>query len=371
MADPSLRRPRLKHSIISVGELDGSLLARWETLQQRNPGLASPYYRPEFTQLVAAQRPRTRVAVLEQGGVVVGLLPHETTLAGYLKPVGLGLNDYQGWVAAPELVAPPAGWLRACGARYLAFNHVPQEQDWAVPFERERHDSPQMDLRNGWEAYVQRLGAVQSTGTPGVLAAVRQSVRRLERNLGPVRFNLDDRDPVAFAWTLARKSEQWRRTGGAKADAFAALWISSLMDTLFQARGDHFQGVLSTLYAGDHLIAAHFGLRSRGVLHYWFPVYDTRQAYYQPGLVCLLRVAEAACASGVQLIDLGCGSQAYKVRFQTGVQTLLEGEVARPQWLASTTNGARRARKWLKAQPALQALRQRLRPHRQNPHTDL
>ena len=47
-----------------------------------------------------------------------------------------------------------------------------------------------------------------------------------------------------------------------------------LLRRLFDTRSSDFGGMLSAVYAGPHLVAAHFGLRAGPVLHWWFPVYD-------------------------------------------------------------------------------------------------
>src|SRR5258707_3012366 len=50
----------------------------------------------------------------------------------------------------------------------------------------------------------------------------------------------------------------------------------SLMSRLLHTRDPAFAGILSTVHIGDDLVAAHFGIRADGVLHWWFPVYDPR-----------------------------------------------------------------------------------------------
>ena len=85
--------------------------------------------------------------------------------------------------------------------------------------------------------------------------------------------------------------------------------------------------MLSGLYAGDHLVAAHFGLRSDGVLHWWFPVYDPDLARFGPGWLLLRQLVLAGPDLGVTRIDLGRGDDEYKRRAKTGDTTVCEARV--------------------------------------------
>lgn len=111
-----------------------------------------------------------------------------------------------------------------------------------------------------------------------------------------------------------------------------------------EERSLDFKGVISSLYAGDQLVSAHFGLQTSRTLHYWFPVYDTAYAYYRPGLILLKKLAEHVSRDGVEQIDLGRGMQTYKRRFKTGEIPLGEGAVSRPAILAQSVMAARSAK---------------------------
>src|SRR5687768_15385075 len=62
-------------------------LERWRALQRENPGLQSPYFRPEFTQAVARVRDDVEVAVFEDQGKAVGFLPFQRCQLNMGKPV--------------------------------------------------------------------------------------------------------------------------------------------------------------------------------------------------------------------------------------------------------------------------------------------
>src|SRR4029077_9892089 len=79
-------------------------LAAWTAIQEADPSLASPYFRPEFTTAVAAVRHDVRVAVIERGGVPAGFFSYQRGWLDIGTPVGGPLSDYQGMIAKGDLV---------------------------------------------------------------------------------------------------------------------------------------------------------------------------------------------------------------------------------------------------------------------------
>jgi len=94
---------------------------------------------------------------------------------------------------------------------------------------------------------------------------------------------------------------------------------------LLHTRDEGFGGLLSTLHAGPNLIAAHFGIRSDSVLHWWFPVYAAEHARLAPGWMLLRELVIAAPALGIDRIDLGRGDDEYKRRAKTGETQVCQG----------------------------------------------
>ncbi len=336
----------MKVSVIAAHELDATLETRWKQMLHGNDSLRSPYYRPEFFQVVARSggERRVRLAVLESGGEVHGFFPHETSRSGRMFSIGGGLNDYHGLIADRELQVKPGHLLTACRARYFSFNHLPLTQTVFTPYVRWHSASPVMNVQGDWASYVRRLCEVQNTKSPGILKTVRASERRLERDKGHIRFESNEQDARVLQWIMRLKSEQWQRTHGAAGDAFAQLRVRRILSDCLGMRTPDFKGAICSLYAGDQLVSAHFGLQTSRTLHYWFPVYDNAFAYYQPGLILLKRLAEHVSLQGVEQIDLGRGVQDYKNRFMTGQIPLGEGAVSRPAILAQSVMAARSAK---------------------------
>ncbi len=343
--------------VLRPEELGEGERERWRDVRAAADAPRSPFMEPEFTAAVGRVRPGARVAVLYEGAEPTGFLPHERGVLGQGRAIGLGVSDCQGAVLAPGVAPDPAGLLRACSVSSLAFDNLEAGQELFVPYAAEEHATYVIDVEKGYETYE----SVLRSQSPKFLKTTLAKERRLGRREGPVRFVFDERDPAALRALMAWKSAQYRRTG--RGDRFAREWIVGLVGRLAETRAPECAGTLSVLYAGDRPVAAHFGLRSASVLACWFPAYDPSYARYSPGLVLHLRMAEAAAAEGIGLLDMGRGPAEYKDALKTGELAVHEGAVTRPgvgaalHWLGREP--ARRAHGFVRARPRLASLASR------------
>ena len=261
--------------------------------------------------------------MLRDGAEVVGFFPFERRGMGYGVPIGAGYSDCQGMVHSTGLEFDPRQLLRACGLVVWEFNHLVEGQTHFESYEITRAPSPIMDLSAGFQPFLATLRKKSNAK----LRDIFRLQRKLEREVGTVRFVYDSQDHAALRTVLAWKSAQYLRTG--TADRFAQSWFVDVLDRLFATTSETFSGVLSMLYAGDEPVAGHFGLRSDRVMALWLPAFDRRYGPYSPGLILNLFLAEAAAGCGIQHVDLGTGADEYKRWFRTGALTVSQGRVAR------------------------------------------
>jgi CelD/BcsL family acetyltransferase involved in cellulose biosynthesis len=315
------------------GDLTGEELDAWHRLREASPLLDSPYFHPGFAEAVHASGRAVEVAVgRDRTGQVLALLPchRERSL---LRPVGWPGADFQGPVLAPETSFPPL-MLLGGGVRGYAFDHLLDGYAGFAPWIEGSRPSPFIDTTGGLDGY---LGRASRSGKDNITQARRRTAKA-ERTYGPVRFAADAVDPEALARVIELKRGQYAATG--VSDYFADLGRLDLVSRLLHTRGPSFSGMLSTLHAGPHMIAAHFGIRSGGVLHWWFPVYDPEFAHLAPGWMLLRELVSAAPRLGVSRIDLGRGEDEYKRRAKTGEMMVGHGLVTRN----SARQAMRRAR---------------------------
>jgi len=315
-------------AVIRGDELSAEHIRRWSELQRADPALVSSFFRPEFTDAVARTRRDVFVAILEDAARAVGFFPFQRQAPGIGRPVGGTLSDYHGAIADRALDFDPVALIRACRLRVFDFNHLVASQRPFTPYHAAIAASPYLDLSRGFGEYRRARSAAGSS----VIAQTERKARKLAREVGPLRFEADEPDPATLRELIRRKSAQYRRTG--VSDAFASRWKVELMERILDTRTPDFAGMLSTLRAGDHLVAAHMGMRSRDALHWWFPAYDPRFARFSPGRVLLLELARDAENRGLCMIDLGRGDEPYKTRLATGGTPLAEGAVVLSRPLA-------------------------------------
>lgn len=324
----------MKAAVISASELDDGLVSRWAELQAGTPDLCSPFFSPGFTTLLDPHRPDLRVAIWTSEGVETGFLPFHLGRGGCAAPVGGQINDYQGIIAAPEDVPDRAGFLEVPSLAAYDFNHALGSQALFAQTAFWHATSPRADLRAGlaaWQADVTAKGSA--------LKSLARKRRKIARELGPLTFRPHDPDEAAWERFLLWKARSLERQGAR--GFLSAPWLAAFVDDLRRTRTPDFGGYLSTLYAGDRLVAAHFGIRSRTAWHWWFPTYDADLPTYSPGLLLMLACIEHAAEEGLHEVDFGRGTQRYKQEFSNRERALCEGSIARAASLQSVARGSR------------------------------
>ena len=301
--------------VVSPCDLSEAHRTEWSRLQRLDPVLESPYLCPEFVLIASQIRPGIIVAIAEDGDKPVAFLPMQLRgdVAG---PVCCPLSDCQAVIAADTWTGDVRELIRAAGASAYDFNH----QRMQPPFEtyhRAVFPSPVIDLTDGFDAYVTTMrqrGDSLTTDSSGRPHQTIRKAKRVARNVGPIRFTLHESDKSALHAMIRWKRQQYHDSGEVLRliDIFKYNWTVELLERVHAAQSDDFAGVLSTLHVGDELVAAHMGMRSHNVLHWWFPAYDKNHAKISPGLILLLELTRSAANMGIREIELGPGEEAYK-----------------------------------------------------------
>jgi CelD/BcsL family acetyltransferase involved in cellulose biosynthesis len=341
--------------VLAAAELSSKHRERWQELRRSNPDLVSPYFHPEFTAAVARTHDDLEVAVIDEGGEAVGFFPFHRRRFGFARPVGDRLSDYHGVIAAPDARLDARRLLRACNLTVWPFDHALASQTMFEPFAEVRTESPIVDLRGGFEAYVDARKIAGSNR----IAQLQRKARKLDREVGPLRLEMHVDDPLVLDRIIRWKSAQCRRAN--IHDYFDEEPPVRLVRDIANTKVDGFEGLVSVLYVGDSIAAAHMGMRSDEVLHWWFPGYEESLSKYSPGGILLLKLAEKMAELGVTTLDLGKGEDPYKTSFMTGAVPLLEGVVD----VRSAPALIRRARvngeRWLRRSPMMEPLRKVVR----------
>jgi CelD/BcsL family acetyltransferase involved in cellulose biosynthesis len=330
--------------VVDAAAMSPALVEAWARVQESEPELASPFLRPEFTLAVASLRSDVRVGVIELDGSPAGFLPFVRRLGGVGAPVASMVSDCQAVIVGRDVRWTADEVLTGCGLCGMEFNHLLTcQQPWR-PFHGRVADSPLIDLRAGYEAYRKErrdAGSEQIRKVEGL-------ARKLEREVGPLRFEASSGDPSHLQWLVERKRAQCDAKG--RNDAMSTPLVRALLDRLLTTREPAFAGMLSCLWAGERLVAAHMGMRSRTRWHYWFPCYEESLAKYSPGIILLLRMAEVAPSLGLDSIDMGKGDAPYKQRLMNASSPVCEATAwadspmaAMARWIVAGRRSLRRS----------------------------
>ena len=335
----------MKITSIPACELSPDLIARWQAILRDVPALDSPYFRPEFVQAVAECRCDVEIGILEDAGRVVGFFPFQRGRWKVAQPVGFPLSDFQAVIAPAETPWGVDQLLAGCKLSAWEFDHHLAAQSQLEPFHAIVAPSPWLDLSAGFETYVAQRKAA---GARSVSETLRKA-RKLEREAAEVRFEWQTASDLAWQKLIEWKTAQYHRSG--VFNLFCEPWVRMLLDRLRALDTPELAGRLRPLWADGKPLAVHFGLTSDKVLHYWFPTYDPEQTRGSPGLVLLLKLAEAAAQQGISRIDLGKGPEEYKQSFASGATLVAEGCADLRPLAATLRSGWRQAREWVRNSP--------------------
>jgi CelD/BcsL family acetyltransferase involved in cellulose biosynthesis len=140
--------------------------------------------------------------------------------------------------------------------------------------------------------------------------------RRLERDLGPLQVVFDDPRQEPFDRCLAWKSAQYLATG------YRDLFERHENVQMFVELRRRGALVVTSLWAGELLLAAHLGAFADNRLYWWVPAYDPEFARYSPGRLMLEAMLRESFHRQHVEFDFLIGNEAYKWYYATHFRTI-------------------------------------------------
>ena len=350
-ADSTSRSQVHRQHVVDARSLGQAETERWLALRGANPALDSPYFHPGFTRAVAATRAGVRVAIgHDVAGQIVSFLPVQLD-GRTCHPVGFPAADFQGPVCDQDVDVDVLGAIRAFGGSSYQFDHLREGVTGFAPWIHAREQSPFLEVDGGLEGYLSRA----SRSGKDKISEARRLSKRAEKDHGEMRFVAASDEHELLDSVIEMKRRQYAATDAR--DYFSDSRHVALLHHLLSDRDPEFGGMLSAVYAGPELLAAHFGLRAGRVLHWWFPVYNPEYSRLSPGWILLRAAIDAADSLGITRIDLGRGIDEYKRRAMTGQQFVLQGAAVPSPLRRQALELQRRALDAIKSSPVAPALR--------------
>ncbi|QDT06205.1 hypothetical protein K227x_46130 [Rubripirellula lacrimiformis] len=304
--------------VVPWGGLSDADRLRWRQLRATQSELRTPFFSLAFFDAVQASRGDVLCAVMRSGGQVVGFLPfHRINHIAW--PAGRFVNDAHNVVAHPDTTFDWCWLLKECQVKAYDFHSMVGSMSniEQVSFQGIT-ESFRADLGNDSKQFLAGLEKQHKT-----IRRQEQKSRKLAREIGPISIEIDCRDPSILQQMIAWKRDQYRRTN--ILDLFTPEWTRNMVDQLHRSNGPDTRGLLSVLRAGDTIVAAHFGMLENGLLHYWFPTYDTAFSRYSPGTALFKEIIRVADRHGIRCIDMGYGEQPYKRKQTDTITTVKHG----------------------------------------------
>jgi CelD/BcsL family acetyltransferase involved in cellulose biosynthesis len=310
--------PDITARLHKPAEMAAADVAAWVEVQAESPVFSNPLFSHAFAAAVAEVRDDVEVAVFRQGAKPVAFLAVHRRRGGLARPIGAPFSDYQGIVSkgAIGLSGPQA--LERAGLGAIRFNGLVDPYGLFAGAAGGVQEAFAIELDGDPDAYLEAVRAA----SPKKFKNYRRLEHRLEREVGPLRLVGGDRSQDAFDAILAWKSEQFTRTG--IQDVLRPVWVRRMMQSLFETSRGEVTGLMVSLYAGETLVAGHFGIRQGAVFHPWIASANPEFASVSPGQLFLGHAIRAMPRLGVTVYDLGPGHDHYKrpyasVRRELGV----------------------------------------------------
>ncbi|MFN2595263.1 MAG: GNAT family N-acetyltransferase [Actinomycetota bacterium] len=152
----------------------------------------------------------------------------------------------------------------------------------------------------------------------------RQQMRRTQRQLaeqGAVLDRASGEDDLRNAVAALRNlhEQRWASRGGS---AVMSTRVERMLLDIVNSDEGTKRLRLWTIKVGDRIISSQAFLSSGGEVTYWLGGFDEAWRAYRPSIIAILAAIQESFARGDRRVDLGGGSQSYKLRFTDGEDTL-------------------------------------------------
>ncbi|WP_019962125.1 GNAT family N-acetyltransferase [Woodsholea maritima] len=298
----------------------------WRDFLKTDALYESPYFALGFLDAMAKVRSDTRVALIYRAGALIAFLPYHQVSFGYARPLGGPLGDHHGLIQAPDVIIDLEHVFSEAGIGVFDFFGGFSAQRSFAPYTTRHDGSWVIDVSEGYEAFVETRRQIE----PKAMRNIRNRRRKLETE-GALTFTIEDQREAIFDTALEWKGAQYDRSG--HVNVFTFDWTRNLLKELIWGEYEGVKGVMSSLEIDGQMVAAHIGMKSDTVLHYWFPVYDGNFHKLSPGLNLLMAIAEDQSAKGVKALHLGPGEYDFKQHLSSYQFPLISGFVATPSWI--------------------------------------
>lgn len=307
---------------IPFNQLPSFTLEAWSELLADCPEYQNPFLTPDFANAVASVRCDVEVLVIEENRKLVGIVPFQRNSSQSGIPVGGLLSNCQALIVHPEVEFRPLQILETCGLRSLQFHQLVDPAHRFPIYTWQQLCCRSIDLEQGFQEYL-----FQRNRETKKFKKIDNRKRKMERELGPIHFEIHSANSDVLTNLMTWKSAQFRRH--LLIDLFQFDWVQKLLSRILTEEHFSIKPTLSALYAGGNLVAAAYDLQYGTVADAWFTAYDPRFRKYSPGSILLKEKLKEYPDQGINRYVLGAGEESYKQSYVTDSSPMFVGEVSR------------------------------------------
>jgi CelD/BcsL family acetyltransferase involved in cellulose biosynthesis len=278
-------------------------IGAWQDLRSAHADYATPLLSPGFANLVGAVRRDARVTLIRGDRGLIAVLAHFRRPDGLGRPLGAPFADYSGPIVREGAKLSLKAIITLSGL--TAWRSTSMIDPWLALPDRGEAGEMTSIIRPG-------------TMTPADYFESRRALhpkrfknfRRLERQA------LQDHPNLRFDWgtpsdalreqLFALKSAQYRDSG--LVDLIHATHARPILDAVAVSP----LGFQTSLWKGERLVSAHFGVREGRAFHPWISAYAPDFAHYSPGNLLLKKIIEHMPEMALNEYDLAEGHDHYK-----------------------------------------------------------
>ena len=316
--------------------LSDSEINLWNSIHTGHSEFHNPLFSADASAIVSSIREDFEVAVFESEGQPIGFLPFHRKNGGCGTLIADTVSDAHAVIIPPGHHWQPRTIVREMGLSSLHFDHLIADQEPWHPHTHTVENAAVIDLSNGFDSYIESL---TNSGSK-VVAQIQRKMRKVEREVGPLRFEWHRSDSRDLHMLIDWKKQIVRRQG--LHNVFQIPWVMQYLEQQFIANSKLLSGVLSVLSAGDKPIAAHFGIAGINAMNSWIPAHDEQFRSYSPGMILHWHLANEAAERGIKRIELGRGTNSLKQRLKNADISMAIGAVYRKPLKAAVANARHR-----------------------------
>jgi hypothetical protein len=158
-----------------------------------------------------------------------------------------------------------------------------------------------------WDDFISYV----QTNRSNLFADSRRRRRKIENKLGSLTFVFDDSRAEIMETCMQWKSAQYLKS------EVPDLFFHPQHVRLFQELAKNKLLLVSSMSAGERLLAVHLGMLATDRVYWWIPAYDPAYSEYSPGRLMMESLMEESFHRHHREFDLMIGGESYKWHYAT------------------------------------------------------